>query len=172
METESLLGQVNWGMPTWDLFILIFFAAFVVLFGLTLGRSRILTVLLSTYTGLAVVSNLPYITPEVSEKFGLGPVFVLKLVVFGAVLVVSFFFLARMGILPETGVAHLPHIALFSVLQAGLLISIILSFVPSSTAGSLAGITRTFFISDIARFLWILVPIVAMFLIKREESKE
>ncbi len=171
METP-LLSQVSWSVPTWDLFILIFFVVFVVLFGLTLGRSRILTALLSTYIGWAVVSNLPYLTEETSQKFNLGPVFVLKLVVFGAVLVISFFFLIRAGILPEggEGVSHLPHIFLFSVFQAGLLISIVLSFLPPSTANSLAGITRTFFVSDIARFLWILAPIVGMFLVKKESE--
>lgn len=172
METESLLGQVSWSVPTWDLFILIFFAAFVVLFGLTLGRSRILTCLLSTYIGWAVVSNLPYLTEETSQKFSLGPVFVLKLIVFGAVLVLSFFFLARAGILSEEGgVSHLSHIFLFSVFQAGLLLSIVLSFIPPTTADSLAGITRTFFVSDIARFLWILAPIAGMFLIKKESDQ-
>lgn len=171
MEKE-LLGQINWGMPTWDLFILIFFAAFVVLFGLTLGRSRILTALLSTYIGWAVVSNLPYLTEETSQKFNLGPVFVLKLIVFGVVLVLSFFFLARAGILPEEGgVGHLPHVFLFSIFQAGLLISIVLSFLPETTASGLAGITRTFFVSDIARFLWILAPIVSMFLVKKESDQ-
>lgn len=170
MGTESLLGQVSWSVPTWDLFIFIFFVAFVILFGLTLGRSKILTVLLATYTGLAVVSNLPYLTPETSEKFGLGPAFVLKMIVFGAVLIVSFFFLARMGILPESGISHLPHIFLFSILQAGLLISIVISFIPAAST-SLAPFTRTIFVSDISRFLWILAPIVAMALVKKEEAK-
>lgn len=172
MENEPLLGQLSWSAPTWDLFILIFFVAFVVLFGLTLGRGRILTALLSTYIGWAVISNLPYLTEETSQKFNLGPVFVLKLIVFGAVLVLSFFFLARAGLLPEEGgVGHLSHIFLFSVFQAGLLISIILSFVPSGTSSALSGLTRTFFVSDIARFLWILAPIVGMFLIKRESDQ-
>jgi hypothetical protein len=93
------------------------------------------------------------------------------LIVFGVVLVLSFFFLARAGILPEEGgVGHLGHVFLFSIFQAGLLISIILSFIPSQTSASLAGLTRTFFVSDIARFLWILAPIVGMFLIKKESD--
>lgn len=172
MATQNLLGNLNWAMPSWDLFILLFFGIGVVLYGFSLGRERVLTILISIYIGLAIVSNLPYITEDVSRKFGFGPVFVLKIIVFTVSVVGLFFLFNRIGALASLSKkSPISHVILFSVLHTGLLISVILSFLPSSIKASLAPFTQALFISDLARFLWILAPIVAMFLLKKTEPK-
>lgn len=169
---QGFLGGINWSFPTWDLFIFIFFIVSVVLYGLALGRDRILAILFSIYISLAVVSNLPFINERTAEKFGFGPVFVLKICVFAAGVVGLFLLFSRMGLLSSfTENASFFHITIFSVLHVGLLISIILSFLPPDALESLASFTRTLFTSDMARFLWILAPIAAMLLVKPKTSE-
>lgn len=166
---QGFFGGINWSFPTWDLFIFIFFVVSVVLYGLALGRDRILAILFSIYISLAVASNLPFINERTAERFGFGPVFVLKLFVFAVGIVGLFLLFSRMGILSSfTENASIFHITIFSILHVGLLISIILSFLPPTAVESLAGFTRTLFTSEIARFLWILAPIGAMFLVKNK----
>lgn len=172
MGIEGFLGGINWSIPSWDLFIGLFFIIAVVLYGLALGRDRILVILLSIYIALAITSNLPFITERTAEKFGFGTVFVLKIVVFSAAVVFLFFLFSKIGFFSSfTQTASIFHVGMFSVLHVGLLISIILSFLPETAIETLASFTRTLFISDLAKFLWILAPIVAMFLVKKSSGE-
>lgn len=167
----SLLSNINWTVPTWDLFILIFFVSVGVLFAFTLGKARVLFVLLSLYVGLAIASSLPFITKETSSKFHLGSVAALKIVVFIVCVVVLFILFSRMGALSSfSGKINPLVILLFSFLQVGLLISILLSFLPVDTISSFAPITKKLFTTNVARLSWMLIPIVAMVLIKKKEA--
>jgi hypothetical protein len=170
METGGLLANINWSVPTWDLFILLFFITAGILYGFTLGRARVLFILMSLYIGLAVASNLPFITEKTSQRFGLGSVSALRIIVFAACVVGLFILFTRLGALSSfSGQTSIFHIILFSFLHVGLLISIILSFLPETAVVSLAPLTKNVFTSDMGKFLWILAPIGAMFLVKKEE---
>lgn len=165
----SIISNINWNVPTWDLFILIFFVSVGILFAFTLGKARVLFVLLSLYVGLAIASSLPFITEETSSKFHLGSVAALKIVVFMVCVITLFILFSRMGVLSSfSGKMNPLVILLFSYLQVGLLISVLLSFLPPDTISSFAPITKKLFTTNIARMSWLLVPIVAMLLIKKK----
>lgn len=167
---DSLLASVNWEIPSWDLFIYLFFIISVFLYGFSLGKERILVILISVYMSLAIAQNLPFINDDLSGKFGLGPVFVLRLLVFAFFVFLLFYLFTKIGALAGfTGHSSIAHIAVFSVLQVGLLISIILSFIPPESLSALSSFTQTVFVSDIAKFLWIIAPIAGMFLLKKGE---
>ena len=169
---EAFLGGINWSFPTWDMFIYIFFLSSIILYGFILGRDRILIILFSIYIALAVSSNLPYINDEIAKKFGFGPVFVMKLFVFAAIVAGLYILFSKIGLLSTfSETAGVFHVALFSILHIGLIISVILSFVPQEALG-LSDFTKNVFVSDIARFTWILAPLIAMFLVKHEEREE
>jgi len=59
------------------------------------------------------------------------------------------------------------QVIIFSFLQVGLLISVILSFLPAEIASELLPITKDIFTSDKAQFAWLLAPILAMIIIGR-----
>ncbi len=167
----NLISSINWTVPTWDLFIIIFFTAVGILFAFTLGRARVLFVLLSQYIGLAITSTLPFITDETSSKFHLGSVSALKVVVFIFCVVILFVLFSRMGALSSfSGKINPLVVLLFSFLLVGLLISIILSFLPAETISSFAPITKKLFTTNVSKLAWMLVPILAMVLIKKKES--
>lgn len=167
----SFLQNINWATPTWDLFILIFFIVGAFLYGFSLGRDRVIVILVSIYMALAVINTAPYLDAlsgkDISINF--GPNFAFKVTLFLGVFVILFFLLSRSA-LSQTFISDRAgswwQVILFSFLHTGLLISVILSFLPSQAAETLLPITRKIFISDLAKFLWITVPIVAMILFK------
>lgn len=168
--SNNLLANISWTAPTWDLFILLFFITAGILYGFTLGRARVLFILMSLYIGLAIASNLPFITEKNSIRFGLGSISALRIVIFAICVVGLFLLFTRIGALSTfTAEAGPIHVMLFSLLHVGLLISIILSFLPEASINSLGPLTNTLFTSDIGKFLWILAPIAAMFLVKKEQ---
>ncbi len=168
--SNGLISAVNWNLPSWDLFIIIFFVVAIFIYGFALGRERVLVILTSIYISLAITTNLPFINDTMSKKFGLGPVFVLQILVFLGCIAGVFFLLSRLGALSGFGGSpSMPLIGLFSVLQVGLLISTVLSFLPKTALASLSSLTKFAFTSDIGHFLWILAPIAALYLLRQKE---
>lgn len=166
---QSYVANVNWAQPTWDLFIILFFVIAGFLYGLSLGRDRIIVILVSIYMSLAVVNAAPYLSSGATEV-GIGSFFVLKVSAF-IILFISLFFLLSRSALLATIASSDTHgawwqVLLFSFLHVGLLTAITLSFLPTSSLNTLAPLTRSLFSGNTALFLWIIAPILAMVLIK------
>ncbi len=169
VNAQSFVANVNWAQPSWDLFIVLFFIIAGFLYGLSLGRDRIIVILVAIYMALAVVNTAPYIG-NFEADVGLANVFVLRISAFVAIFVALFILLARSALLQTIANADTRgswwQVMLFSFLHVGLLISIVLSFLPDSAASHLAPMTRSIFVSESGRFLWIIGPILGMVLIK------
>lgn len=164
------LQTINWAAPTWDLFIVLFFLITVFLYGLSLGRDRIIVILVSIYMALAVVSNAPLIG-EAAGSINLGQSFAFRVTSFLGIFVLLFFLLSRSALTKTFGglaAGSWWQVLVFSTFHVGLLVSITLSFLPSDAVGHLAPITRQIFASDTGRFFWIVAPIFAMTLLKSE----
>ena len=158
---------INLAAPTWDVVILFFLVISVLIYSFTLGRDRIVAILISTYLSLAVTTNLPYLDRMTGwlDKTG---TFSYQASIFLIVFALLFFALSRSSILQ--GLISVSgkwwQVILFSVLQVGLLISIILSFLPPSVIETLSDFTKIVFVIDLGRFCWIVLPILALTLIR------
>lgn len=174
-DTGSWMANFNWAEPTWDLFIILFFVVAALLYGMSLGRDRIIVILVSIYMALAVVNTAPYIN-DVTGEVGVDQFFVVKITAFVGVFVVLFFLLSRSALLATVANSDSKgswwQVIIFSILHVGLLISITLSFLPESSAEHLAPLTRTLFVHETARFLWIIAPIALMILLKGGASEK
>lgn len=163
------LQQINWAAPTWDLFIVLFFVVTVFLYGMSLGRDRIIVILVSIYMALAVISNAPLIGKF--DTVNIGQFFAFKVTSFLGLFVLLFFLLSRSALTKTFGnmaAGSWWQVLVFSVFHVGLLVSITLSFLPADAVGHLAPLTREIFASDTARFSWIVAPILGMVLLKGE----
>lgn len=149
--------------PSWDLFLVLLFAIGSLVYGLTLGRDRIVVIMVSMYIGLAVVTNAPYLQTltaslQVNQtSFRIGA--------FLGVFLLLFFMLSRNALIKSLEVTNLGGLGqtlLFSVLHVGLLISLVLSFLPAEALGHFSGQIRTVFVSDVARLAWLVTPVAAM----------
>ncbi|MFA6410896.1 MAG: hypothetical protein WCW26_04985 [Candidatus Buchananbacteria bacterium] len=163
---------INWTTPTWDLIILLFLIVSVLIYSFTLGRDRIVAVLVSTYLALAVTTNLPFMN-KASAWLSQNQVFGYQIPVFLLVFAILFFMLSRSAL--TQGISNLSgswwQVVVLSLLQVGLLISIILSFLPQTVANSFSEFTKIIFISDWGKFCWIILPILALVFFQPKTAK-
>ena len=168
--SESI-QNINWAVPTWDLFIVLVIGIAVLVYGFTLGRDKIMALMVSIYISLALTSYSPLL--EVATKAGINifNVFVVRLVLFwGLFILLSILF--SKSILNEALEKRGPwwHLFLFNLLHVGLLMSITLSFFPVESLNSLSIVTKQVFISDVAVAFWLLAPIVFLGILRSRES--
>lgn len=165
----NFIRSIDWAMPAWDFIIIIFFVAVAFAYGLLFRKDRITSVLVSIYMALAVVNTAPYINSFSVKNLGAGSNFTFKLIIFLVIFIGLFFILARGSLLRSLGFSlggRKWQVIIFSFLSAGLLLSVIFSFLPLGAAGNLLPLTKKIFTSELGRFLWITTPIVAMVLFK------
>lgn len=169
---DGFLGALNLATPSWDLFILIFFIVAVFIYGFSLGRNRIVVILIAIYMALAVVNTAPFLNSWIDKALAIkniGQVFAFRLGLFLIVFAILFFLFSRSSLLRsvsgEERHGAFWQVPIFSILHIGLLLSIALSFLPAESLLALAPITREVFASDIGRFIWITAPIGAMIIL-------
>ncbi|MFA6603312.1 MAG: hypothetical protein WCT10_00550 [Patescibacteria group bacterium] len=166
--TADYVNQINWSAPSWDLFIVLFFVVTVFLYGLSLGRDRIVVILVSIYMALAVVSNAPFIDQLRFSRAG-GQIAAFRIGAFVGIFVLLFFLLSRSVLLKtfsNLASGKWWQVLAFSILHVGLLVSITLSLLPADAVSHLAPFTRSLFLSDGGKFIWIVAPIMAMVTLK------
>ncbi len=173
--STSLVATLDWSKPTWDLFIVLFFIVAAFLYGISLGRDRIIVILVSIYMALAVVNSVPYLSDTTTEV-GIERLFVLRISIFVGVFIALFVLLSqsalRKTIASSDKSGRWWQIFVFSILHVGLLITLILSFLPPDFPDQLAPLTRTIFATDLARFIWIVLPIITMILLRGGASDD
>jgi len=165
--------SINWAQPTWDIFILLFFIATILIYGFALGRGRIVTILISTYLSLAVATNMPFMD-QLALWLNNTLQFAFQVSAFLAVFVVLFIFLQRSSLLSglSSDRGGLLQTIIFALLQVGLFLSIILSFLPADFVGQLSELVHSLFLTDTAKFIWIIAPIVALIFFHGRKSEQ
>ncbi len=169
-DAARFFTQINWLEPSWDLFIVLFFVIASLLYGISLGRDRIIVILVSIYMALAIVNYIPFIS-AFTANISVNDAFALRVSVFLGIFILLFFFLSHSALLRTLGHAAaqgpLWQVMIFSFLHVGLLISVTLSFFPRDLAGVLSPLTQSFFTSDIAKAVWVSLPVLAMVMLGR-----
>jgi len=172
---ESFLSSINWATPNWDTFILLLFIIGALLYGLSLGRDRVIVILVSVYMALAVVANAPVLRDLNLLQLSVNDNFVLKIGFFLGMFVALFFMLSRSALLKTIGgnggSGSWWQTIIFSILQVGLLISITLSFLPPEISGNLTQFTRDIFLSYWGKSAWMVLPVVFMAIAPRERTQ-
>ena len=165
----SFVQNINLSTPTWDLFLVLFFIMGAFIYGFSLGRDRIIVILVSVYMALAVVEKIPVFSGQ--AEIVLNDVFAFKITSFFVLFMFLFFFFARSGLLRTIAIGdnrgRWYQVVVFSILQIGLIISIAMSFLPATFLENFSEAMRWVFNSDIARFAWLVTPLLAMAMIRR-----
>ena len=168
---ELINTKINWAHPTWDLIIYLFLAIFIIFYVFAFAREKVTATLISTYLSLAIVNSVPFLE-QISQRMMQSGLFAVRTIIFFVAFLLLFFLLLRSNVL-ESFTNHyssLWRILLFSFLQAGLFVSIILSFLPVDALNYLSFFTKIVFISDFGKFVWIILPIFALIFIRGEEN--
>ncbi|MCC7523109.1 hypothetical protein IT407_04930 [Candidatus Uhrbacteria bacterium] len=145
---------------TWDIWLFLGLIVGGLVYGFAVGRDRALTVLISTYVALAVVTNAP-ILGRLNAAFGaLHPTlqFAWFVFLFGFVFVVMWRSQLMRSLARDRGAWW--EAALFSVMQVGLTASATLYLLPAEITNSFSPIFRETFSGEIGRSFWLIAPIV------------
>lgn len=166
---DQALQKVNLSNPTWDLFLIGFFVVGALLYGLSLGKDRIISIMVSIYMALAVVAALPdfVLNIKVNESY------TVQITAFLSVFIVLFFLLSRQAVLNSlapSGEGKWWQTLIFSVLHVGLLVSVTLSFMPIQILSRFSPLTQYLFTNEWTKFGWIAAPIVAMMMVGRNRE--
>ena len=78
----SNVTSFNFQSPSWDMFIIMFFLVASFVYGLTLGRERIILILIAVYIALAVMGAAPFLDQLIPPEADVNNVFVYKIAVF------------------------------------------------------------------------------------------
>ena len=167
----GVLRDLNLAHPSWDVFVFLFFVCATLLYGVTLGRDRIILTLISIYIALAVVNTAPYLS---TLRPG-GTDFALRMGLFVGAFIVLFFALARSAFLRNIGspvAGKWWQVIMWSFLHVGLLTSVMLSFLPSVALNYFAPLTQTVFTGSMGRFFWLVMPIVVMVFVSDDRRSQ
>ncbi len=172
--SANIMQNIDWTRPTWDLFIILFFIVAAFLYGLSLGRDRIIVILVSIYMSLAIIEHAPFLNSEWLHNLINGIVnqfFVFQISVFLILFIVLFLVITRSALMKTIASSDTAgpwwQVLLYSVLHVGLLVSIVLSYLPADTVNEiLAPLTKQVFTTELAQSVWILSPVVAMIIFK------
>lgn len=165
---SEFVSRVSWSNPTWDLFIVVFLLVGALIYGFSMGRDRIIMIMVAVYMALVAVTNLPYV-PQFGAALSLSNGFIMKISTFLGLFAILFFMLTRSALNHAIGgsgaIGRWWHVLILSFLQVGMLISVVMSFLPSEWLTGLAQLTRTVFVGPWGKFAWSLAPILGLLII-------
>ncbi len=154
--------------PTWDLVLIIFFIAAGFFYGLSSGRSRLITVLFSLYIYAIIFENFSYLDPFIKGR-PIIETFLFRIVIFGIlILLLSALFSRILNRDNVSGTRVWWQIFLLSFLETGLLMSFVFKLLPAKEIFDFSPVVQNFFASDRAFFWWLTLPIVALFFILKK----
>jgi hypothetical protein len=161
-EFEHLISTFHWGQPSWDLFILLFWLVAAVLYAIAAGRGRILSILVSVYMAKLLVLEAPFLQQVVNAKLNIVTFSLQQLATFAALFLILFFFLSKYGFRASAegrSGSTLMFGVPFAVLQIGLLINIVLGFMPANVQNTMHPLINFLFLQQGVSFLWLIAPI-------------
>ncbi len=163
----------------WDIFIVLIFLIAVMVYGLFVGRNRMVIISISSYFSFLIVQNIPWWKLNSFGWLGMknGPSASLKIILFLSIIVLFYFLIPRSILtsvfrLKKRGTASWWQLFLLSIVQVGLLAMVILSFLPNEAILNLGSIIKRLFIGPEAQFVWITLPILTMILMRNKRNKD
>ncbi|MFH0852150.1 MAG: hypothetical protein V1845_00895 [bacterium] len=169
--TQNLDLGSNW------LLILVFLGAGLA-YGLVLGRNKLNLITLAGYLSFAISKFIPWKTFLGNDS---TPDSNVQIFIFLGIILAIFFFGPRSGFSSAVktggrGRAAFWQLGIMGILQIGFLVSAVISFLPVKTLADLSlavrQILQIFYdpSNPLAQFLWLLLPLAAMFGLKARRS--
>ncbi len=162
------LGRMNWASPSWDLFLIILLVIAVFLYGITLGKARIIVILSSIYMSALVAIFFPW-----NVSWNVLKNVPIKVAIFVACMLLLFVTLTRSGlasIFRASTEGSWIETLIFSIFQIGLITTIIMSFFAQEIITSSFPIMSTVFTGSVAQFIWVVLPILGLIFTKKKRE--
>lgn len=167
----NILNDIDLG-SNWLLILVFLGVSFG--YGILVGRNKLNLITLATYFSLIIVKSVPW------SKLGFlgieeAPKTNVQVFLFLAIILGIFFLAPHSGLvsfmrISGRGRGNFLQLAILGFLSLGLLLSAVVSFLPVKTIDSLNPLLLNFFAKEEAKFLWLLLPMLALLFLKRRRS--
>lgn len=160
---EHLIKTFNWHSPSWDLFIILFWLVASVIYAFSSGRGRLISILVSVYMAKLLVLEAPFLNSFVNQKLDIVTSSLQQLVTFAVLFFVLFFAFSKYGFRTSAegrGGGSFVFGTIFSVLQVGLLLNIVMGFLPQNVQADFSPLVKYLFIGSTANFVWLILPVI------------
>lgn len=168
-DANNLVHGFNWHQPSWDLFIFLIWGVAAVFYAFAAGRGRIISLLMSLYIAKLMVFEAPWLANAINQKLPSSLASLQQLISFLIIFVILFVLLSRYAFRTSADGRHfgsIPFTLVFAVLQIGLLINTILSYLAVS-GKSFSPIISLVFLSSGLDFVWLVAPLVFLIILGR-----
>jgi len=168
-ELSQTAGNISTLTPSWELFILLFFAVCIG-YSLILGRAKITGIMLSTYVALAIANETGDLLYNQFINNNLGffvstSSFTFKMMLF--VVIILFFTLKNENIKigqSSKGLIGMATSIVYGFLSAGLIITSIVTFMSPVQKEAVLNSSSLAHLLISARIMWLLAPVVFIIL--------
>ncbi len=156
--------------PTWDIISVFALIAGGFFYGISAGKVRIAASIMYTYVAFALFSSLP--VDRWTQSLNFAEAFLIKIAGFIALLL---FFAFMLGGRRKRSIAFSTswwQVFLLSFLQVGLLIHILVGFLPPDKLKMLAPLTKNLFANPNLHIWWFILPLAALIILRRIGGRE
>lgn len=160
--TASIIGH-----PTWDLVLIFFLLAVGFFYSITSSKKKLVSTLLLTYVAIAIFPIVP--VEKVTTYLGANYPFYVKTGLFLMLFFLLYFFLADRP--KYRGARDEPWWILFllALFEIGLVLHTVFSFLAIEQRDLLAPLTQALFATSYAVLIWLMLPLVFLFFLKRRD---
>lgn len=151
--------------PSWDIIVLFFFVAVGFFYGISAGRAKLVSFMLSVYVGGFLFDNFSYID-ELIKNGSIAEKFFSKVFIF-FLLVLALNILFSKIITSGADNKKWWHALLISFSTSGLLFSYIFHIFPGKNIFTFSPLIQNLFASNDAFFWWLILPILALFFARK-----
>ena len=156
-----MLAGIDLTTPSWDVFVLLFFLIGVFLYGIALGRNRLIIILIALYFSFSIFSLSELLRNAGTTLFRHSDF--ASLLTFLVLFILVFITVGQSNAaraLSHESVGALWQTIIFSILQVGLTISIALSLLPVSLQSRFSSFITFIFLGSIGTALWVCLPVL------------
>lgn len=155
--------------PTWDILLLLFFFSAVFIYGLFAGRNKTIVLLLASYPAALLNEYLPYPVSFLS-RFNAPQIIFLKAFSFFVLALFIFWILGKSGLSRKEISRKMGQVIFLSFLSVGFWANMVFGYAlkADSEIIKLTPVTQLLFGSGLAHFVWLILPLLALFYIERK----
>lgn len=166
----AISGKVSGGNATLVIVAFFIFASFII--GMALGRSKIMISMVSLYIAYFLENTFPY-QKEVASYFSNYNLYLIRIALFLIFYLLILVFLNKSVLRSRFSITETPFFTIFflSLIKAGLIISILLTYVPTDVIQSYSSMLFDYFGTPNSRFLWAVLPVISFIFVRKKKSE-
>jgi len=170
---QFIFASLNPSNFSWDLLVFICFVVAVFIYGISMGKNRLILVLIASYLSYIIVKALPWKEWKLFLDKNGEPQSNILIFSFLALIIVIYFLapgsLLGSAIRFKRKKSGWLTVLILSILQVGFLASIVVAFLPRETLKEFSSLATKFLLGPEAQFIWLVLPLVAVLFLRRGE---